>query len=75
MDPNPQCLQWIPMHSVYNGSQSKSYLRPKIWELFPLEIKTTESLAVFKKKLRNGNLMTSPVDSTKFSFSFCAVVD
>ena len=64
-----------PIHSVYNGSQSKSYLGPKIWELFPLEIKTTESLAVFKKKLRNGNLMTSLVDSTKFSFSFCAVVD
>ena len=24
-----------PIHSVYHGSESASYLRPKIWELIP----------------------------------------
>ena len=39
-----------PIHSVYNGSESASYLGPKIWELIPPEIKTIESLAGFKEK-------------------------
>ena len=35
----------------------------------PPEIKGIESLAGFKKKLRNGNLMIAPVVSVKFSLA------
>ena len=35
------------IHSVYNGSESASYLGPKVWELIPPEIKTIESLRGF----------------------------
>ena len=40
------------IHCVYNGSQSASYLGPKIWEQIPTEIKTINSLAGFKKEIR-----------------------
>ena len=41
-----------PIHSVYHGSESASYLGPKIWKSIPQEIKTIESLAGFKEKVK-----------------------
>ena len=38
-----------PIHSVYNGTESASYLRPKIWEQIPAEIKNKYSFDGFKK--------------------------
>ena len=32
---------------IFNGSESASYLGPKIWEQIPTEIKTINSLAGF----------------------------
>ena len=36
------------VRSVFNGTESLSYLAPKIWELVPENIKTAESLSKFK---------------------------
>ena len=38
-----------PVHSVYNGRESVSYMGPKISELIPLAFKQINSLAGFKK--------------------------
>ena len=38
--------------SVYHGTESLSFLGPKIWDLVPLELKQLESLEVFKLKIK-----------------------
>ena len=38
--------------SVYHGSESISYLGPKIWEIVPANIKETNSLNSFKIEIR-----------------------
>ena len=40
------------VHSVYHGTESLSFLGPKIWHLVPLELKQLESLEVFKLKIK-----------------------
>ena len=40
------------MHSVYNVTESLSFLGPKIWELVPEDTKQSESLEVFKNKIK-----------------------
>ena len=40
------------VHSVYHGTESLSFLGPKIWDLVPLEFKQLESLKVFKLKIK-----------------------
>ena len=56
------------IHSVFNGSESVSYLGSKIWEQTPLEIKNIKSFVGFKKKLENGNLRISPAEFVKFIY-------
>ena len=41
-----------PIHSVYNGTESASYLGPEIWEQTPEEIKNKESLDGFKREIK-----------------------
>ena len=38
--------------AVYHGTESISYLEPKIWDIVPLELKHLESLNSFKKSIR-----------------------
>ena len=38
--------------SVYHGTESLSFLGPKIWKLVPSEIKQSESLEIFKKRIK-----------------------
>ena len=38
--------------SVYHGTESLSFLGPKVWDLVPLEIKQLESLEFFKLKIK-----------------------
>ena len=47
-------LQFLfdPIHSVFNGGESTSYLGPKIWKQKPFEIKNINSLVGFKKEIR-----------------------
>ena len=40
------------VHSVYHGTESLSFLGPKIWDLVPLELKQLESLEIFKLKIK-----------------------
>ena len=39
--------------TVRYGTESLSFLGPKIWELVPLEIKSSQSLEEFKKKIKS----------------------
>ena len=55
-----------PIHSIFNGSESASYLSPKIWEQILTEIKNKGSLIVFKKN-RNGNPLTAVAESAELS--------
>ena len=41
------------VHSVYHGTESLSFLGPKIWELVPKDIKQSGSLDIFKTKIKN----------------------
>ena len=41
------------VHSVYHGTESLSFLGPKIWRLVPVELKQSEILYSFKLKIRN----------------------
>jgi len=38
--------------TVYYGTESISYLAPKIWELIPIDIKNSKSLNSFKSKIK-----------------------
>ena len=49
-----------PIHSVFNGSESASYLGSKIWEQIPCEIKNINSLVRFKKEIRKWNPANCP---------------
>ena len=40
------------VHSVHHGAESLSFLRPKIWELVPKDTKQSESLKIFKNKIK-----------------------
>ena len=53
---------------MFNGSESASHLRPKIWEQIPFEIKILTPLLVLKKKLENGNLRIASVEFAKFTY-------
>ena len=41
-----------PIHSVYNGRESVSYMGPKIWEFIPHAFKQINSLSGFKKEIK-----------------------
>ena len=38
--------------SVYHGTESLSYLGPKIWDLVPEVIRASESLDIFKRNIK-----------------------
>ena len=40
------------VRTVFNGTETISYLGPKIWEQLPNELKMSENLAIFKKNVR-----------------------
>ena len=40
------------VNSVYHGTESLSFLGPKIWEQVPQEIKESENIAIFKSKIK-----------------------
>ena len=48
-----------PVHSVFNCSESASYLGPKIWEQVPTEIKN-KTLVGFKKEIRKWKPLNCP---------------
>ena len=40
------------VNSVYHGTESLAFLGPKIWDLVPDEIKTSENINIFKDKIK-----------------------
>ena len=40
------------VNSVYNGTESVSFLGPKIWDLVPNELKDIGNLSAFKKAIK-----------------------
>ena len=41
------------VHSVYHGTESLSFLGPKIWDLVPVELKQSDTLYSFKLTIKN----------------------
>ena len=42
------------VNSVRYGTETVSFLAPKIWDILLKEIKDSESLDIFKRKIKNG---------------------
>ena len=40
------------VRSVFHGSENISYLRPKIWDIVPLELKELTGAVAFKKSIK-----------------------
>ena len=49
-----------PIHSVFNGSESASYLGPKISEEIPTDIKNKDSLIGFKNEIKKWKPLNCP---------------
>ena len=49
-----------PIHSVYNGTESESYLGPKIWDQIPAEIKNKDFLEGFKREIKKWTYAEYP---------------
>ena len=49
-----------PIHSVYHGSESVSYLGPKIWELIPPVIRQIDTFSKFKKAIKKWKPTNCP---------------
>ena len=45
-------LQRRRVNSVRHGTESVSFLGPKIWDLVPSDIKLSQSLSIFKRKIK-----------------------
>ena len=54
-----------PIHSVYNGTESASYLVPKIWEQIPYEIRNKKSLEGFKLEIKKWKPTNCPCRISK----------
>ena len=58
-----------PIHTVYNGTDSASYLGPKIWKEIPSEIRNKKFLEGFKQQIKKWK----PMDCLVFKvFTFLA---
>ena len=54
------------VNSVWHGTESVSYLGPKIWDLVPNEIKESESLNAFKFKIKRWILKNVHAEYAKY---------
>ena len=46
--------------TVYHGTESISYLGPKVWAIVPIELKNAQSFNSFKKSIRKWILNNCP---------------
>ena len=54
------------VRTVYHGSESISYLGPKIWDVLPVSIKEANTFNSFKKLIKKiGSLKHFPVDCVR----------
>ena len=47
-----QVFQSRKVHTVHNGTETLSFLRPKIWSIIPDDFKLSKNLLEFKTKIR-----------------------
>ena len=48
------------VYSVYHGTESSSFLGPKLWDLVPVELKQSKTRYSFKLKIKNWVLFECP---------------
>ena len=53
-------LQRRRVNSVRHGTESVSFLGPKLWDLIPRDIKISQSLSIFKRKIKKWVLLQCP---------------
>ena len=58
-------LQRRRNRTVYFGTESISLLAPKIWELIPSDIRSANSLGIFKEKQSSGQQINVLADFVK----------
>ena len=49
---NPSEFVRQNVRSVFNGTESISFLGPKIWDVVPSELKQLETVNVFKREIK-----------------------
>ena len=54
-----------PIHSVYSGNESASYLGPNIWDQIPFEIQNKKSLEGFKREIKKWKATDCPCRTCK----------
>ena len=54
------------VRTVYNGTESVSYLGSKIWDIVPEEYKILNSLNSFKESIKNWVPLPVPADFDQF---------
>ena len=59
-------IPWV--HSVFRGTDSLKFLRPKIWAMVPKEMKQLESLGKFRNAIKQWKPTSCPCRLRKFSF-------
>ena len=57
---NKSTFESRKVNSVYHGTESLSFLGPKIWDLVPPEMKEIECLEVFKNKIKSFTFSNCP---------------
>ena len=57
-----------PIRTVYHGSESISFLGPKIWNILPDRLKNVNSIEAFKMQIKKGNLKIAHVRFARFMF-------
>ena len=60
-------LQRRRVNSVRHGTESISFLGPKIWDLVPSDIKLSQSLSIFKRKIKKWVPLQCPCQLCKIS--------
>ena len=58
-------LQRRRNRTVYFGTESISSLAPKIWELVPSDIRSANSLEIFKENIKSGQQINVLADFVK----------
>ena len=48
------------VHTVHNGTETLSFLGPKIWMIVPIDIKQANTLTEFKRKIRRWKPVNCP---------------
>ena len=57
---NDNCFKSRKVRSVYFGTESLSFLGPKIWNQVPSEIKDSENIEIFKRKIKAWSFSECP---------------